>query len=75
VDRKTLVWGDDEQAQAMATHYQWRRASNLRYDIYVGAGAMMSTAVVVVDRLADAPRVVYVRRLSALERLRGLLGI
>ena len=75
VNHKKLAWDDHDQAQVMASHYRWVVTHNRRYDIYLGEGAMMSTAIVVVDRQADPPRVVYVRRLSALERLRGLLGI
>ncbi len=75
MNHKKLAWDDHDQAQVMASHYRWVVTHNRRYDIYLGEGAMMSTAIVVVDRQADPPRVVYVRRLSALERLRGLLGI
>ncbi len=75
VDRKTLAWSNHEEAQAMAPHYRWLVIRNRRYDIYLGEGAMLSTAIVVVDRQAEPPRVVRARRLSALERLRGLLGL
>ena len=75
VDRRALAWGAHEQAQAIAPHYHWVVISNRRYDIYIGEGAMMSTAVVVVDRQPDKRRVVHVRRFSALDRLRGMLGV
>lgn len=75
VDRQTLHWDDHAQAQTMAPHYHWKRVSNRRYDIYLGEGAMMSTAVVVVDHQPQKHRVVAARRLSALDRLRGLLGL
>jgi hypothetical protein len=75
VEWQALMWGDHEQAQAMAPHYHWKRVRNRRYDIYLGEGAMMSMAVVVVDHQSEKHRVVAVRRLSALDRLRGLLGL
>jgi hypothetical protein len=75
VDRLALAWEDDPAAQALIPHYRWVVGSNRRYDIYVGEGAMMSVAIVVVDRDAKARRIVWMRRLSALDRLRGRLGI
>lgn len=75
VDRKMLAWDAREQAPILTSHSHWIVTRNRRYDIYLGEGAMLSTAIVVVDRQADPPRVIYVRRFSALERLRGLLGL
>jgi len=75
VEWQTLNWRDHEQAQAMAPHYHWKCVSNRRYAIYLGEGAMMSMAVVVVDHQSTKRRVVAVHRLSALDRLRGLLGL
>jgi hypothetical protein len=75
VERQALAWEDYPPAQALIAHYRWIVAGNRRYEIYVGEGAMMSMAIVVVDRQTERPRVVWVRRLSALERLRGMLGI
>lgn len=75
VEQQALAWGDHEQAHKMAPHYRWKHVRNRRYDIYFGEGAMMSTAVVVVDHHAEPHRVVMVRQLSALDRLRGLLGL
>jgi len=75
VERRALAWEEDAQAQALIPHYRWVVGSNHRYDIYVGEGAMMSVAIVVVDRAAKTRRIVWMRRLSALERLRGMLGI
>jgi hypothetical protein len=75
VEHQTLAWDDHEQAHMMAPHYRWKRVRNRRYDIYFGEGAMMSTAVVVVDHQSEPSRVAMVRQLSALDRLRGLLGL
>ncbi|GIK71578.1 MAG: hypothetical protein BroJett021_05660 [Chloroflexota bacterium] len=75
VDRLALAWEDDPAAQALIPHYRWVVGSNRRYDIYVGEGAMMSAAIVVIDRNANTRRVVWMRRLSALDRLRSRLGI
>lgn len=75
VAQQALDWRNHEQAQTMAPHYHWKRVSNRRYDIYYGEGAMMSTAVVVVDHQSEQRRVVTVRQFSALDRLRGLLGL
>jgi len=75
VDSRALAWEEHPQASAIAPHYRWLRSSNRRYDIYIGEGAMMSVAVVVVEQKADGPRIVWVRRLSALERLREMLGV
>ncbi|MFO7632367.1 MAG: hypothetical protein R6W76_07505 [Caldilinea sp.] len=75
VERQALAWEDYPPAQALIAHYRWIVAGNRRYEIYVGEGAMMSMAIVVVDRQTERPRVVWVRRLSALDRLRGMLGI
>lgn len=70
-----LPWLDHPEAGPIASHYQWRKADNLRYDIYFGEGRMASVAVVVVQRGADGGRVVRVQRMSALDRLRGMLGL
>lgn len=75
VERQALAWGAHEQAHALAPHYRWKRVSNRRYDIYFGEGFMMNMAVVVVDHQSEQRRVVMVRQLSALDRLRGLLGL
>jgi hypothetical protein len=75
VDRSALDWEKHPQAREVLAHYRWVMTSNHRYDIYVGEGAMMSVAVVVVDRQTTEGRVVLVRRLSALERLRNMLGL
>lgn len=75
VDRDALDWGDDEQVRTIAPHYRWVAAGNRRYDIYVGEGAMMTTAVVVVERRGDQRRIVWLRRLTVLERLREMLRL
>lgn len=75
VDRLALSWEDYPAAQALIPHYRWVIGRNRRYDIYVGEGAMMSVAIVVIDREAKTQRFVRVLRLSALDRLRIRLGI
>ena len=72
---QALPWLDHPEAGPIALHYQWRKAENLRYDIYFGEGKMASVAVVVVRHGADGGRVVRVQRMSALDRLRGMFGL
>jgi hypothetical protein len=80
VDRSTLDWERHAEARAVKAHYHWVVAHNRRYDVYVGEGAMMSVAIVVVDRQKadrqkEGARVIWVRRFSALDRLRTMLGL
>lgn len=75
VAHASLDWEKHPQAREVMAHYRWVVAHNRRYDIYLGEGAMMSMAVVVVDRQKTEDRVVWVRRLSALDRLRNMLGL
>lgn len=70
-----LPWLDHPAAGPIASYYQWRVASNLRYDIYWGVGGLASIAVVVVQHGPDGGHVVRVQRMSALDRLRGVLGL
>ena len=75
VASNAVPWLDHSEAGPIAPYYQWRKAENQRYDIYFGEGKMASVAVVVVQRDDKGGRVVRVQRMSALDRLRGMLGL
>ncbi len=75
VARDHLPWLNHAEAGPLAPHYQWRQGGNLGYDIYWGEGRLASVAVVVVRRGDDGGRVVRIQRMSALDRLRRMLGL
>jgi hypothetical protein len=63
----------ERSVAVMAPQYSWLRASNRRYTIYVGQGALMAGAIVVVEETADGPRVVLARKLSLMDSIRDKL--
>ncbi|MBW7884620.1 MAG: hypothetical protein H3C34_18675 [Caldilineaceae bacterium] len=68
-------WAKHTAVAQLAPYYRWVCSSNLRFDIYFGEGSMMSGAVVVVERSEEGERVVHTRRVTAIERVRGMLGL
>ena len=68
-------WAKQGEAAKLAAYYTWRQASNERYTVYFGEGAMMTGAVIVVAQTPTGERVVHTRRIGAVERLRGMLGL
>ena len=75
VDLRRLPWADRPEVAKLAPYYRWVKASNTRYTVYFGEGALMSAAVIVVRHTdADGP-VLLTWRINAVERLRGMLGL
>jgi hypothetical protein len=63
----------ERSVAVMAPHHTWLRATNRRYTIYLGQGALMAAAIVVVEATADGPRVVLTRKLSLMDSIRDKL--
>ena len=67
-------WAAKGDVAKLVPYYTWRQASNDRYTIYFGEGAMMTGAVIVVTQTEAGEQVIHKRRIGAVERLRGMLG-
>jgi hypothetical protein len=67
-------WLDDPDLRKLIAHYEWRELRNERYTVYLGEGAMFNAAIIVVEHTTGPPRVVHHRRISVVDRMRGLIG-
>jgi hypothetical protein len=67
-------WQAEPEVQKLLPHYTWRMLANERYTIYFGEGAMFNAAVIVVEHAPGPARVVHTRRISVVDRMRGLVG-
>jgi hypothetical protein len=74
VDIRNMVWSEQGEAAKLIPYYRWLRQSNTRYTVYFGEGSMLNGAVIVIAKTPEGERVVYTRRVGAVERLRGMLG-
>lgn len=68
------AWLDDANLRKLIAHYEWRGLRNERYTVYFGEGAMFNAAVIVVQHTPGPERVVHSRRISVVDRMRGLIG-
>jgi hypothetical protein len=73
-DLELAPWLDDPDVRKLIPHYHWRALHNERYTIYFGEGAMFNAAVMVVQHTPLPSRLVHSRRISVVERMRGMLG-
>jgi len=64
-------WVDDPDVAELAPHYNWRRVENRRYIIYLGRGALMSTAHVTVKKTPTGGEVLDARLLDLQDMLRA----
>ena len=67
-------WRAAPEVAALLGHYRWLELRNERYTVYWGEGSAFRAAVIVVQHKPGPERVVYTRRISMVERMRGLLG-
>jgi hypothetical protein len=67
-------WLVDPEISRLLPHYRWLQLDNERYTIYWGEGSAFRAAVLVVQRIPTPERLVYARRISMVERMRGMLG-
>jgi len=63
----------DERVAPLIKQFRWLRTENTRYLIYLGDGSLTMRMVVVVDKLADPPAVVTIRKAQPLDVLLGKL--
>jgi hypothetical protein len=61
----------DPKVGAVARHYRWQTSSNEAYQIFVGESTLHGRMVVIVDRRADPPKVVAVRKVGPIEAFLG----
>ncbi len=58
---------DDPKLAKLIRNFHWTRATNARYTLYVGDGALATQMVVVMDKRHDPPKVVLIRKSPPLE--------
>jgi hypothetical protein len=68
------AWRVEPEISVLLPHYRWQELRNERYTIYWGEGSTFRAAVIVVQHTPGPERVIYTRRISMVERMRGLLG-
>ena len=67
-------WAVDPEVARLLPHYRWLQLSNERYTVYWWEGSAFRAAVLVVQHTSRPARLVHFRRISMVERMRGLLG-
>lgn len=67
-------WRPSPEIATLLPHYRWLELRNERYTVYWGEGAAFRAAVIVVQHTPGPERIVYSRRISMIDRMRGLLG-
>jgi hypothetical protein len=70
-----LEWLSLPEVRKLIPLYKWVAESNARYTIYYGEGAMFNAAVIVVEDTGTAEKVVHTRRISLVDRMRGMVGL
>jgi hypothetical protein len=73
-DFAAVAWAVEGEVQKLIPHYVWRGLRNERYTIYFGEGALFNAAVIVVEHTPGPARVVHARRISVVDRMRGMVG-
>lgn len=73
-DFKHKEWVQVAEVDKLLPHYVWRQQSNQRYTIYWGEGLAFRAAVIVVEHTPKLERLLFVHRISMVDRMRGLLG-
>jgi hypothetical protein len=68
-------WLSQPEVRKLIPLYKWLAESNARYTIYYGEGAMFNGAVIVVEHTGAAEKVVHTRRISLVDRMRGMIGL
>ncbi len=68
------AWQWEPEVHKLIPHYEWRELRNERYTIYFGEGAVFNAAIIVVQHTPAPERVVHIRRISVVDRMRGLMG-
>jgi hypothetical protein len=68
------AWQWEPEVHKLIPHYEWRELRNETYTIYFGEGSMFNAAIIVVQHTPEPEHVVHSRRISVVDRMRGLMG-
>lgn len=75
VDLRTAAWAQDRSVAQLVGYYRWKRLESPGNIIYRGEGALGALAIIVTRRIEGVEKVVWMRRIDAMERLRGFVGL
>ncbi len=73
-DLQKHKWSALPAVHKLLPHYEWRQLRNERFTIYFGEASISSAAVIVVQHTPGPERVVHTRRISIIDRMRGIFG-